>query len=134
MSKETKTEKNPAVEILLEALMRRRPQPKEPVRYANPAHAFGTLRRYAYLTQEQMAFKLFISKPMLEKIETGAYGGSPQIATVERAIELAKDYFLPGIATYLKHYYTHLRMKPRRGPRPASYDEVWYNPEREGVS
>jgi transcriptional regulator with XRE-family HTH domain len=125
---------NAAVNFYGKLLRRRRGVAQEPERYANPAQAFSALREHSHLSRESLAFKLAISVPMLEKIESGAYGGSPQLDTVDRAIALATAYQLPSLAKYLGFIHTHLRMKPRRGPRPAGQNELWYMPEREGVS
>ncbi len=125
---------NPAVNFYREVLNRRRPAAREPERYVNTAHAFGALREHAHMSREEFAFKLGLSLPMVVKIEAGSYGGNPQLDTVDRARELAADYGLPSVAMFLKHIHTHLRTKPRRGPKPASRGDVWYYPEREGVT
>ncbi len=125
---------NPAAQFYAKVLHRRRPMPQEPARYANPAQAFSFLREHSHMERELLAFKLGISVPQLMKIEAGAYGGQPQMDTVNRAIELANSYRLSGLATYLGFIHTHLRLKPRRGPKPAGTQEPWYSPEREGVT
>src|SRR6202030_2432048 len=96
--------------------------------------AFTFLREHSQMDRGTFAFKLGVSVPMVEKIESGAYGGHPQMETVSRGIELAENFRLPIMVVYLGHIRTHLRLKPRRGPKPATQQDVWYYPEREGVS
>ncbi len=131
-AKQTAT--NVGAVIIAMILERWRPQPREAPRYISPAQAFSDLRRFAYLTRAQMAAKLGLSEVALQKIEGGMVGGNPQLDTIERAMEIASDYHLPNIITFLTIYHSHIRTKPRRGPKPASRSDKWYDIAREGVS
>lgn len=124
---------NAAVQFYVEVLKRRRPTPYEPERYVNPAQAFSALRKYSYISREEMAFKLGISVSMLEKIEAGAHGGQPQLQTVDRALILARDYHLPGVERFLGFIHTKLRTMAKRGPKPIG-QTPWYEEEQQGVS
>lgn len=114
---------NSAVEFYRQILFNRRPRPIEPQRYMSPAHAFTTLRKASHLSQAQMAFRLGISLPQLEKIEAGSHGGNAQLGTIDRAMELAKGFALHGVHDFLNKFRNEVKRHPKRGPKTS---QLWY--------
>lgn len=110
----------------------RRPAPQrlEPGNYTDMPQCYMVLHRVTGLNQEQLAFYLGVSPPTLSKAESGTRGAGLQAPELERAMELAKNCYLPVMVEYIRMEILSRRGKKIKGP---SNDPWWKDEENKAT-
>jgi hypothetical protein len=114
--------------ILIHRILRiRRPRPVEPDQYESQSEALMILRRHLSLTRDQMAFKLGLTVPMLDKAESGTL--RLQLDELTRVEKLARISNLPVMSRFFHILHISTRQHKKLGA-PKTTAKWWKEEDR----
>ena len=116
---------NPAAYMLGRLLRLKYPQVQEQAEYSTQAEALTILMKVSHLNREQLAFRLGVSVPMIDKATAGTYGGNFHSETLEKCEELARLCNLPVMVKFFHVLKTYSLKNVKRGVMRDPTTDWW---------